>query len=326
MGYFPTDLSHVEKIKNAMIFPTETVNLIDPCCGEGLALQAFSNGENAKTYGIELDEVRGEEAQNRLFRVGFGSFFFSRISLNVFSGLWLNPPYLSVPGETGNRRLEKSFLADSIRLLKTGGVLVYIIPYYRATPDVCRVLCENFTDLRVHKFEGSEFTRFKQVVFIGKRIERRTAEKQTKRLSEYMLNVDNLPSINELPSGVYEIPTSDKNVELFKGAVFNVNELADQLKKSKSTERLFEDRTLDTRKRQPLLPFNLSQVGLVGASGMMNGLVSCDIPHVIKGRIVKEKKTKIGTEDEHGKTEVKEITSNKLIFIVLTPTGLIQLG
>lgn len=186
MGYFPTDLSHVEKIKNAMIFPTETVNLIDPCCGEGLALQAFSNGENAKTYGIELDEVRGEEAQNRLFRVGFGSFFFSRISLNVFSGLWLNPPYLSVPGETGNRRLEKSFLADSIRLLKTGGVLVYIIPYYRATPDVCRVLCENFTDLRVHKFEGSEFTRFKQVVFIGKRIERRTAEKQTKRLSEYI--------------------------------------------------------------------------------------------------------------------------------------------
>ena len=141
-----------------------------------------------------------------------------------------------------------------------------------------------------------------------------------------MLNVDNIPSINELPANVYELPISEKKVELFKGAVFNVNELADQLKKSKSTERLFEDRTLDTRKRQPLLPFNLSQIGLVGASGMMNGLIAGKIPHVIKGRVVKEKKTKIGQEDKNGKTEVKEITSNKLIFNVLTPKGLKQLG
>lgn len=326
MGYFPTDLTHVEKIKNAMVFPEEPINLIDPCCGEGLALETFSKGTSAVTYGIELDEVRGEEAQSRLYRVGFGSYFFSRISLNAFSGLWLNPPYLSVPGENGNKRLEKAFLADCVRLLQIGGIMVYIIPHYRATPDVCRVLCENFTDLRVHKFEGKEFDKFKQVVFIGKRIERREANKQTKRLSEFMLNVDNVPSINELPADVYALPVSARKVELFKGAVFNVNELADQLKKSKSTERLFEDRTLDTRKRQPLLPFNLSQIGLVGASGMMNGLVACKIPHVIKGRIVKEKKTKIGEEDKYGNTEVKEITSNKLIFNVLTPKGLKQLG
>ena len=157
MGYFPTDPSHVERLKAAITFPEESVNLIDPCCGEGIALQLFSEGTQARTYGIELDEIRGEEAQKRLHRVGFGSFFHSRISLNAFQGLWLNPPYLSVPSENGSRRLEKSFLADSMRLLQTGGILVYIIPYYRATPDVCRVLCENFTDLRVHKFIGKEF-------------------------------------------------------------------------------------------------------------------------------------------------------------------------
>ena len=37
--------------------------------------------------------------------------------------------------------------------------------------------------------------------------------------------------------------------------------------------------------------------------------------------IVKEKKTKIGAENEHGVTEVREITSNKLIFNILTPSG-----
>lgn len=326
MGYFPTDLSHVKMLKDAIVFPDAPVNLIDPCCGEGLALQAFAKGEQARTYGIEIDEVRGEEAQRRLQRVGFGSFFHSRISLNAFQGLWLNPPYLSVPSENGTRRLEKSFLADSMRLLQIGGIMVYIIPYYRATPDVCRVICENFTDLRVHKFIGKEFERFKQVAFIGRRIERREAEKMAKRLSEYMLDDEKIPLITELPKGCYEMPAATKNVELFKGAVFNVSELADQLKKSPSIERLFEERTLDNRERRPLLPLNLSQVGLVGASGLMNGLVECDTPHIIKGRIVKEKKTKIGVEDENGKTAVREITSNKLIFNVLTPTGLKSLG
>ena len=326
MGYFPTDLSHVKMLKDAIVFPGEPVNLIDPCCGEGIALQAFSKGIQARTYGIEIDEVRGEEAGRRLQRVGFGSFFHSRISLNAFQGLWLNPPYLSVPSENGTRRLEKSFLADSMRLLQAGGIMIYIIPYYRATPDVCRVLCENFTDLRVHKFIGKEFERFKQVAIIGRRIERREAEKMAKKLSEYMLDADKIPPITDLPKNCYEMPAATKKVELFKGAVFNVSELAEQLKKSPSTQRLFEDRTLDNRKLSPLLPLNLSQVGLVGASGMMNGLVECDTPHIIKGRIVKEKKTKIGVEDDKGKTAIREITSNRLIFNVLTPTGLKSLG
>lgn len=326
MGYFPTDLSHVQMLKEAMAFPKEPVNLIDPCCGEGIALQAFSQGEQARTYGIELDEVRGEEAQQRLQRVGFGSFFHSRISLHAFQGLWLNPPYLSVPSEQGSRRLEKSFLSDSIRLLQVGGILIYIIPYYRATPDVCRVLCEHFTDLRVHKFIGKEFERFKQVAIIGRRIEPCKAAKKTKKLTEYMLNADAIPPITELPKKCYELPAATKPVEVFKGAVFNVNELADQLKRSSSIDRMFEERTLDTRERRPLLPLNLSQVGLVGASGLMNGLVECKTPHIIKGRIVKEKKTKIGVEDEDGRTAVREITSNKLIFNVLTPTGLRSLG
>lgn len=326
MGYFPTDLSHVKMLKDAIVFPDAPVNLIDPCCGEGLALQAFSKGIQARTYGIEIDDVRGEEAQRRIQRVGYGSFFHSRISLNAFQGLWLNPPYLSVLSEHGNKRLEKAFLADSIRHLQVGGIMIYIIPYYRATPDVCRVLCENFTDLRVHKFIGKEFERFKQVAIIGRKIERREAEKMAKKLSEYMLDAEKIPLITELPKDCYEMPMAAKTVELFKGAVFNVNELADQLKKSPSTLRLFEERTLDNRERRPLLPLNLSQVGLVGASGMMNGLVECETPHIIKGRIVKEKKTKIGTIDGNGKLAVREITSNRLIFNVLTSTGLKSLG
>lgn len=326
MGYFPTDPDHVAMLKRAVAFPKQPVNVIDPCCGEGLALAAFTAGENAVTYGIELDEERGEEAQKRLRRVGFGSFFHSRISLGVFQCLFLNPPYLSVPSEQGNRRLEKSFLADSMRLLADGGLLIYIIPYYRATPDVCRVLCENFEQLRAYRFLGKEFDRFKQVVFLGIKRKRKEEPEMAQKLSEYMLSPDNIQPIIELPEQIYTLPAAVKPVEIFKGAVFNVAELAVQLKNSKSINRLFEDKTLDQRSRRPLLPLNLSQISLVGASGLMNGLIECDTPHIIKGRVVKEKKTKIGNENEYGKIEIREITSNRLIFNILTPSGFKSLG
>lgn len=326
MGYYPTDPFHVERLRNAVVFPENPTNLLDPCCGEGLALASFAKQTNAVTYGVEIDEERGAEAQKRLRRVGFGSFFFARISLNAFDCIFLNPPYLAAPSPNGTRRLEKAFLADSLRLLAIGGILIYIIPYYRATPDVCRVLCENLTDLRVCRFIGKEYERFHQVAFIGKRIPRRNAFAMSQKLAEYMLEPEKLPTIDQLPEGAYAIPAAKKPIELFKGAVFNVKELAEQLKRSDSMDRLFAERTLDRRERRPLLPLNLSQIGLVGASGLMNGLVECNTPHVIKGRIIKEKKTQIGSENEYGKTEVREITSNKLIFNVLTPTGFISLG
>lgn len=326
MGYFPTDEGHVELIKKAMLFPSDKVNIFDPCCGEGLALERFANGVDADTYGTEIDTVRAEEAQSRLGRVGFGSFFHSRISSNAFQCVWLNPPYMSAPSENGNRRLEKSFLADSIRLLQDDGILIYIIPYYRATPDICRVLCENFTDLRVYRFMGKEYERYHQVVFLCRKIPRREAFKQTERLSEYMLKAENIPELCDISEGVYTVPVANKKVDIFKGAEFNISELAIQLKNSDSINRMFAERSLDNRCRQPLLPLNLSQIGLVGASGMMNGLIDCDTPHIIKGRVVKEKKTHVIGENDKGNTEIRETTSNKLIFNILTPSGFKSLG
>lgn len=326
MGYYPTDPDHVTLLRKAVVFPELPVNLIDPCCGEGLALKQFADGSNATTYGIELDEIRGAEAQKRLNKVGFGSYFYSRISSGVFHCLFLNPPYLSAPSQFGKRRLEKSFLTDSIRLLTNGGLLIYIIPYYRATPDICRVLCEHFTHLRVYRFMGKEFERFRQIVFLGVKTQRHRAQKMAQSLSEYMLTPEKIQPITQLPESSYTLPATPLSVTMFRGAVFNVAELAAQLKKSPSINHLFDDKTLDQRTRQPLLPLNLSQIGLVGASGMMNGLIQCDTPHIIKGRIAKEKKTKAQYNQDAECTMIQEITSNKLIFNILTPDGFHSIG
>src|SRR5699024_8221727 len=135
LGCYPTDPAHVAYVKRALRFPEgKTANLLDPCCGEGNALHLLGAGENAVTYGAELDDSRAEAAQEQLDHVAMGSYYYARISRSAFHLLFLNPPYLQL---YGGARSEKRFLGESYDHLMMGGVLVYTIPYYRLTEDVC---------------------------------------------------------------------------------------------------------------------------------------------------------------------------------------------
>lgn len=126
-AYYPTDPDNIALLLRGIRFPEGvTTNLLDPCCGCGKALRQLAQGNNCYAYGVELDESRAEEAQTRLHRVGFGSFFHSSISREAFHLLFLNPPYLSVINESGGRsRHEKRFLIESLPALAYGGLVVH---------------------------------------------------------------------------------------------------------------------------------------------------------------------------------------------------------
>ncbi|WP_409969830.1 DUF6094 domain-containing protein [Bengtsoniella intestinalis] len=327
MGYYPTDPVNIDLILKGITFPSGvTTNLLDPCCGCGKALRQVAQGNNCFTYGVELDESRAEEAQTILHRVGVGSFFHSRISNEAFHGLFLNPPYLSVLTEGGGRaRHEKRFLVESLRALTMGGLLIYIIPYYRLTSDICRILSDNFTDLTVWRFTDSEFKKFKQVAILGLRKKRSDDPDTANTLEHYGYTPTAISVLTELAEGQYAVPAEAKTVSVFKGERFNEKELERQLRQSNSFQKLMSKNELDSAQKHPLLPLSIGQVGLIGGSGMINGLVSCDTPHIIKGRIVKVKQ--VDEHEQHNAkgmkmvTEVKEVISNKMIFNVLTPDG-----
>ena len=327
MGFYPTDIQNVGHIMKGIAFPEGvTTNLLDPCCGEGKALKKLAVGNNCFTYGAEIDEGRAEAARGELHRVAFGSFFHSRISHEAFHAILLNPPYLSVLTEGGGRtREEKRFLIESLPHLIMGGLMIYIVPHYRLTLDICRVLCDNLKDISVHRFTGDEFAKWGQVVVMGVRIKRIDGSAQAEALAELAYRKDALPCITEIAEKRYALPQAPKKVEIFKGAVFNVAELARQLKDSRSLDGLLESKALSQDVRRPPLPFTFSQLGLIGGSGLINGLIECDCPHIIKGRIVKEAISE-STENRNrnGKlisTEVKEKIVNKMIFNILTPDG-----
>lgn len=329
MGFYPTDPEHVKLITKGIEFPDGvTTNLLDPCCGDGVALRLMATGNNCYAYGVELDERRAEEAQTRLHRVAIGSYFSARISHEAFHVLFLNPPYLSVIEEGGHTgRDEKRFLVNSLCHLMIGGLLVYIIPYYRLTSDIARILCDNFERLSVYKFCGKEFQRFRQVAVLGIRKSRGDGSQEVSGLLRQVQDADQIPELTQLLEKSYPLPSHPEKISVFKGAVFNVPELARQLAASDSFKKLLAQSPLDSREKRPPLPLTVGQVGLIGGSGLINGLMPCESPHIIKGRIIKERLTDsrtTKTDVQTGRpliTEITEIQTNKMVFHILTAAG-----
>lgn len=321
LGYYPTEAAHVGWLKAALRFPEgRTVNLLDPCCGEGDALHQLADGENAVTYGAELDESRAEAAQTVLDHVAIGSYYFARISRSAFHLLFLNPPYLQM---YGGARSEKRFLGESYDHLMMGGVLIYIIPYYRLTDDVCSFLAAHFDRLMAYRFCGEEFQKFRQIAILGVRKPRAENPRMAGLLEMVSLHPDKLPTLDHIPPTSYPLPDAEKAVSLFQGAQFNVRELAEQMRRMGSM--LPKRSALDGQEKRPPLPLTIGQIGLVGGSGLINGLIECETPHVIKGQVIKSTRRRTGDQYEEcdgaTTTEIIETTSNKMVFNLLTPDG-----
>ena len=210
-------------------------------------------------------------------------------------------------------------------MLTYGGLLIYVVPYYRLTADICRILCENFEDLTVWRFTDEEFKKYKQVAVLGVRKRRNDEPQDTLWLEQYAVSPASIPSLAELPEDQYVLPGSPLEVPVFKGERFNKKELEQQLRQSNSFAQLMARSELDRGAKRPPLPLSISQIGLVGGSGMINGLIRCDSPHIIKGRIVKvvrtEKEDKFSSTGKYVGCEVHETITNKMIFNVLTPNG-----
>ena len=179
-------------------------------------------------------------AQRRLNRVGFGSFFFSREVRRVSGAFSTRRTCRFEPNTAvgGLKELPRRWAAAAAKRRP-----VYIIPYYRATPDICRVLCENLNDLRVHRFMGQEFRQFRQVVFLGTKI---PAGKPPEWQNAC------LPTCS--PRKTYRSWISFRKAPMSfrrrlsrwnssKAINSNVAELAEQLKRSKTLDCLFENRT-----------------------------------------------------------------------------------
>lgn len=318
MGYFPTPISVVERIKSFIRF-TDDNTILDPCCGEGDALQKLAEGSGARTYGIEIDAYRAEEAKTKLDYVLKCGYEQTRISNGAFSCLFLNPPYDWETEDEGNERKEKLFLKETIKYLQPGGLLIYIIPQNRLDKNIAKILAYRFEKFLIYKFPTEEFEEFKQVVLF-------TVKKKDNSMDEEALNklvqvpVISLKELSAKDEPVYDLPTS-KSVALFKSLVIDEKELVKEVNGSSLWEKFRELARIEERKMErPPLPLHTGHLGLLLANGCLDGIVGeGEDKHIVKGKV--EKVVNKYVEYKGDILEERELEQYKVSIKVLKQDG-----
>jgi SAM-dependent methyltransferase len=318
LGFYPTPLSVVERVKSFIRF-TESNTLFDPCCGEGDALAKLAEGTSAKTYGIEIDEYRAEQAKTKVNNVLKCGYEQTRITNGAFSCLFLNPPYDWETEDEANERKEKVFLKETIKYLQPNGLLVYIIPQSRLDKSIAKLLAYKFEKFLVYKFPGEEYDAFKQIVLFA-------IKKKENNIDEEALNkLVQVPakSLEEIPvkdEPVYELPKS-RNVELFKSVVIDEKEVSKEVEKSPLWEKFKEMAKVQEQKMgRPPLPLHTGHLGLLLANGCLDGIVGQgEDRHIVKGKV--EKVVNKYTEYKGDVLEERELETYKVSIKVLKQDG-----
>ncbi len=318
MGYYPTPKTVVERIRSYIGFPDDNVNLLDPCCGEGLALKKLKGDAKATTYGIELDQHRAKRAKKNLDHVIRGSYEDARISNGAFACLYLNPPYDWDSVNAGERK-EKTFLKSTVKYLQPAGLMVYLIPQERLNDDVAKILSYRIEKFNVFRFPDEEYETFGQIVLFGtKKQEAALDDDEYERLRAIPGRA--LPEIPYLDEPIYKLPPSGP-VQLFRSSLIDEEELERELESSILWKKMIENaEATDGYMGRPPLPLHRGHIGLLLANGCLDGVVA-DGPdkHIVRGKV---EKVSSKFEEYEGNTLVeREVESYKVSIKVLKRDG-----
>lgn len=296
MGYVPLPEVEARRIRRHLFYPTAGIAALDPCAGEGRALELITENGNAHRYGIELDAHRAAQARARIRQVIYGDCFDVQCHAESLSLLYLNPPYdLTASDEGPGERLEALFLQHTYRWLKPGGVLVLVIPV--AQLAVCgNRLAVEFKGSEVFRLTDSASAQYKQIVLFGVRRTRREHD----RLSDWEItqsrleygrkarDYESLPVLSDQPGQVCSVPEAGPVELIHRGLPLDVIE--DLLQKSAAYRQarriLFAPEIRPVGR--PLTPLHQGHVALLATSGRLDGIFGQDhLRHIARWQGVK---------------------------------------
>jgi hypothetical protein len=161
MGYYPLPEAEGVKLRSLLSF-AGPASVIDPCEGQGTALELVTSDASVLRYGVELDAERAHIAGSKGIETIQGNTFDTIARPESFSLLYLNPPYDSEIGTIANRRMEAVFLEHTYRWLRMEGVLILVIPFERLH-DCSGILSSHFTSLRVLRMTDPDSVQYRQI-------------------------------------------------------------------------------------------------------------------------------------------------------------------
>lgn len=338
LGFYPAPNAEMEAIAKHLTLevaptPREQVSILDPCAGQGAAVQALSEAlgiPQQNVYCIELDAERGTSvvaAMPKAHVLHPCSFMSAGIDGRSFGLVYANPPFDDELG--GGGRDELAFLREIDWLLCSSGVLVFVAPWKTMVSRGTSEHLASHYDGRLWRFTDCKF---KECVFIGTKRSTALASNEfwskSWLFSEYKItdrrwrdcDYMHLPRIGNTSAwdlNTWKVPACWAPRRFvkrcytepeMKAAVAGspLNRLATSTRKPKP--------------KRPPMPLGVGHLALTIASGLLDGLVTMDgwEPHVMKGVETKEKyltenltETKLSPDGKH--VIVKEVYSEQAI-------------
>jgi hypothetical protein len=318
MSYYPLPESEAVRLRALLSF-SAPASAIDPCVGQGTALEIITQGAVVRRYGVELDAERAAIAQSKGIETIQGNAFDAATKPESFSLLYLNPPYDSEIGLVANNRMERLFLDHTYRWLAMDGVLAMVIPFERLT-DCAGLLSSHFTRLNVFRMTDNESVRFRQIAVLGTRSNVRGAavdanKRQLQRIGLYG-SYQQLPELAPDGCETYRVPPSGETVLSYRGLPYDLIE--DLLLHSGAWKQAmpFLAPREDVATGRPITPLHGGHVGLLCTAGLLNGVFGQgDDRHIARWRLVKHVTTFVEHDGESEVVHHRERWANELRLV-----------
>lgn len=313
------------------IVPTgnRDLTLFYPDCYNGENIGPFRDiPNNILAYGNESNDAMLSRAKLCMHKVVKGILRGSRIQNNAFDIVYVQPKIeLEIDEEDvfSVKRIEKNYIADMFKHVRNDGVMVITMPYSRLFKDVCVMLSKHLKNIQIVRAGGLDFSDMGIVHIIGQKESVKEPREEEYAKLRVLFEHSRVPKASELDKSIeYTLPRMNIFIDLFKGSALDLEEVELIIEKSSLMEKMWQSQKvekLDENIKNPLLPFNVGQLGLVLTSGCLDGIVDEQdgYSHLIKGRVSKQI---LETESEKdGNIEITETTVNKVEINVLLPNG-----
>ena len=311
------------------------INFLDARCKNGYNANEIKKYStvNINFYGMEKDPSDANNAKSRecFTKIAKGGLNGSKCSNDVFDVALLFPTlqYTAelTPMQTLRPRREIEEFRQVTKYLRQDGLLLLILPYYRLTSQFCTLIAKNYNNVSIGKVK-----KWDDLLMIAG-----TKKVDDKEPNEDIYNLLRQVSLvkpwqqtqDELKIDEYILPPDLLEVSLFRGNVLDDEDITDIINDSNLYNSFINKQTNileSTEDQQPLLPFNIGQIGLVLTSGCLDGEIE-ELEgqyHVIKGMVKKDIITEEVPTERRGDTETRTTHVNKVQINVITPDGTIK--
>lgn len=313
LGYFAISPDAIDSLSMHVRKPDRPsfVSILDPCAGEGKAVQQLANWlglQERNIYCVEIEPGRANACRELmpLANVLTCSVFHANIQANSCSLAYVNPPYGNLPG---GGMVEMAFLSQAVATLVPGGLMIAVLPERVVNERLFRVaMLAHFTEIKTVPLPSHVRKNYETFVFGVRR--KMMINPEGQRWHDWQAH----------PHHVYELLHAPGPVNTFTKAQFDDTELWELLEHSPLEARI--QAPPESLMERPPLALGSGHLALLLSGGRLDGLICPpnEPPHVVRGTC--RKVPVITAEDEDvAKGDVitiKRTISERMDLIVRT--------